>query len=84
MAKFGGGWTVAWGSGQGRGMKRTRVDRTERLTLSKRDGGDTLCLFVRPGNRSRPWIWFEPHEVPAFEGKSAKFKIVREDKRWKW
>ena len=54
----------------------------ERLTATQADGR-TLAFFVRPGSRSRPWIWFKLHEVPDFEGDAARFECERIKGGWK-
>lgn len=63
-------------------MLRPRPALIERLTDHPNRGGETLAYFVRPGSRSRPYIWFDPHEVPPFEGPSATFDIQRTAGRW--
>ena len=64
-------------------MQRPQPVTIERLSCLENEAVKTLAFFVRPGSRSRPWIWFEPDKVPPFEGKSAEFQIIRQDKRWR-
>ena len=39
-------------------------------------------FYVQPGRRHGRWIWFDPEEVPAFEGPQAVFEIERRGGRW--
>lgn len=45
--------------------------------------GDHKSYFVRPGSRSRPWIWFKPGSVPHFDEPSARFIIEKVDGKWR-
>lgn len=44
--------------------------------------GSRRSYFVRPGSRSRPWIWFRDGDVPEFEGTSARFVVEKRAGRW--
>mgnify|MGYP003649216249 CR=1 FL=1 len=44
-------------------------------------GSRRACFFVRPGSRSRPWIWFRDC-VPEFEGQAARFVVEKRAGRW--
>jgi hypothetical protein len=46
------------------------------------DAGSSRAYFVRPGSRSRPWIWFRDGDVPAFEETSARFVVEKRGGRW--
>lgn len=63
-------------------MSRVLVFKIERLRARADDGGRTLSYFIRPGSRRRPWKFFDPAEVPAFEGESAWFEIDRTGGTW--
>jgi len=63
-------------------VSRVLVFKIERLRSSADDGGRTLSYFIRPGSRRRPWKFFDPAEVPAFEGESAWFEIDRARGAW--
>lgn len=52
------------------------------VTIEWQDAGSSRSYFVRPGSRSRPWIWFRDGDVPAFEGSSARFVVERRAGRW--
>lgn len=57
-----------------------RVEKLERLFVHG-PGKDTW--FLRPGSRSRPWVWFEPDAVPFVDAKSAYFEIQRVRGGWR-
>ncbi len=62
-------------------MPERKVAKLERLKISD---DCTARFFIRPGCRSRPWIWFEPEEVPPFDEEEAWFELERERGRgWK-
>ena len=61
-------------------MPNPVTNHIERLVI----GEKTACYFIRPGSRSRPWHWFEPYEVPPFEGRSAWFEMERVRGGWKF
>lgn len=44
--------------------------------------GAHRSYFVRPGSRSRPWIWFRDGDVPEFEGPAARFVAEKRAGRW--
>jgi len=44
--------------------------------------GPRRSYFVRPGSRSRPWIWFRDGDVPEFEGTTAWFLVEKRAGRW--
>lgn len=44
--------------------------------------GARRSYFVRPGSRSRPWIWFKDGAVPHFDGASARFIIEKRNGHW--
>jgi len=52
-----------------------RIAKLERLKISD---DCTARFFIRPGSRSRPWIWFEPDQVQPFEEESGWFELERE------
>ncbi len=64
-------------------MPEKRIAKLERLKSRPEDGGQTLSLFIRPGSRSRPYTWFEPQQVPAFDGDFAYFEMERIKGGWK-
>ena len=47
------------------------------VTIEWQDAGSSRAYFVRPGSRSRPWIWFRDGDVPAFEETSARFVVEK-------
>jgi hypothetical protein len=59
-------------------MPLRRIVKVERL----KDDGQTLSFFVRPGSRSKPWIWFKPEDMPSFEGEEAMVECERRAGRW--
>lgn len=44
--------------------------------------GSRRSCFVRPGSRSRPWIWFRDGDVPEFEGPATRFVVEKRAGRW--
>lgn len=64
-------------------MAERRVMKIERLSSGPDHGGQTLRHFVQRGARSRPWKWFEPGEVPKYEGSHAWFECERAPGGWK-
>ena len=59
-------------------MPERRTIKLERLTVPDGEGGrSTARFFVRPGARSRPWIWFDPAQVPPFEEEVGWFEMER-------
>ncbi len=44
--------------------------------------GARRSYFVRPGSRSRPWIWFRDGDVPPFDEASARFVVEKRAGRW--
>ena len=46
--------------------------------------GKTLYFMIKSGSRSRQHKFFEPDEVPAFEGDSAWFEIEPRGGRAHW
>jgi hypothetical protein len=52
------------------------------VTVEWQDAGVSRSYFVRPGSRSRPWIWFRHGDVPAFDEASARFVIEKRASRW--
>jgi hypothetical protein len=61
-------------------MPERRTLKIERLPGP---GGITYRYLVRPGRRRGQWIWFDPHEVPEFEGAFAHFECERIPGHWK-
>ena len=59
-------------------MPLRKVVKVERLT----GDGRTLSFFVRPGSRSKPWIWFKPEDMPPFKGETAMVECERRERRW--
>lgn len=55
----------------------------EKLTGHADEGGVIYRYFVRPGSRSRPWIWFDRDEAPPFEGNKALLEIERVKGGWR-
>ena len=45
--------------------------------------GPHKSYFVRPGSRSRPWIWFRPGDVPDFDEPSARYVIEKVGSFWR-
>ena len=37
---------------------------------------------MRPGSRSRPWIWFRDGDVPPFDEACARFVVEKRAGRW--
>lgn len=60
-------------------MPVTRIAKVERLTGP---GGRTLGYFIRPGSRSRPWIWLRLGQTPVFDGDHAWFECRRVKGGW--
>ena len=51
---------------------------TKHLLERRRDlDGNTLYFMIRSGSRSRQHRFFEPYEVPEFDGESAVCEIER-------
>jgi hypothetical protein len=46
-------------------------------------GGRTMRFYVRPGSRSRAWIWLRREDVPDFEGETAWAAVERVGGRWR-
>lgn len=44
--------------------------------------GAGRSFFVRPGSRSRAWIWFREGDVPPFEEETARFVVEKRAGRW--
>lgn len=44
--------------------------------------GSNRSYFVRPGSRSRPWIWFRDGDMPHFDEPSARFVVEKRLGRW--
>jgi len=61
-------------------MPERQIKKLQRLSGPD---GVTYCYFQRPGSRSRPWLWFEPWEVPDFEGPFALFECERATGHWR-
>ncbi|MDO8912274.1 MAG: hypothetical protein Q8N10_03185 [Phenylobacterium sp.] len=59
----------------------TQVREIERRTDV---GGKTLYFMIKSGSRSRQHKFFEPGEVPDFEGDSAWFEIEARGGRSHW
>jgi hypothetical protein len=65
-------------------MPEQRTAKIERLNVPDGRGGTcTARFFVRPGSRSRPWIWFDPVQVPPFEEEVGWFEMERVKGGWK-
>lgn len=65
-------------------MPEQRTVKLERLCVPDGQGGCiTARYFIRPGSRSRPWTWFEPGQVPAFDEEVGWFVIERIRGGWK-
>lgn len=64
-------------------IRARQVATIERLMGHGDDAGVTYKYFVRPGSRSRPYVFFEVSDVPEFDGPSARFEIARVDKAWR-
>ena len=65
-------------------MPETRTAKLERLTISDDKGGTcTARFFIRPGSRSRRWVWFDPEQVPPFEEETGWFEMERVKGGWK-
>lgn len=58
------------------------VHKVERFTAHAHEGGRTLFFMVRSGSRRRQSKFFEPGEVPEFEGDVGYFEIDRMRGRW--
>lgn len=46
-------------------------------------GGRTLFFHTKCTDRRHPSLFFDPQDVPEFEGDSAWFKAEWRDKRWR-
>ena len=64
-------------------VRSRQIAKLERLTGHGANAGVTYRYFVQPGSRSRPFIWFDPKDVPEFEGPTARFEIALVDKVWR-
>jgi hypothetical protein len=65
-------------------MPERRTAKLERLKVP--DGQGETCtarFFIRPGSRSRPWVWFDPKQVPPFEEEVGWFEMERIPGGWK-
>ena len=63
-------------------MPQTRIARIERL-VGPPPERRTLRYFIRAGTRRSPWVWFDPGQVPAFEGEHAWFECERIKGGWR-
>jgi len=45
------------------------------VLIEWQNGWTHRSSFVRPGSRSRPWIWFRDGAVPHFDEIAARFVI---------
>ncbi|HEY0436903.1 MAG TPA: hypothetical protein VGC92_09695 [Phenylobacterium sp.] len=61
-------------------MPQRTVALIERLIIED----VTVRYFIRPGSRSRPWRWFQPDQVPPFEGRTARFEMERVKGGWRF
>ena len=64
------------------GMQR-RLVLIEKLKGHDHESDVIYRYFVRPGSRRRRWIWFDPGEVPPFEGNAAMFEVERIKGGWR-
>jgi hypothetical protein len=62
-----------------------RTDRFElfRARTLPDAGGRTLFFHTKTTDRRHPSHFFDPQEVPEFEGESAWFEVEWRDKRWR-
>ena len=58
--------------------------KIERLTMGAAEGNRTSRFFIRPGSVRRPWKFFDPEEVPPFDGPVAWFEIERKGAEWRF
>ncbi len=58
------------------------VYKVERARSLPDAGGRTLYFMIRSGSRRRPHKFFQPGEVPAFDGEVAWFEIDRKSGAW--
>ena len=60
------------------------MPEVRRVVIQRLDNGPGIRerFYVQPGNRSGRWIWFDPEDVPAFEGPQAVFDIERRKAGW--
>lgn len=65
-------------------MANPTIEKIERLSTRKDDGDRTLRYFIRPGSRSRPYHWFDPEQVPPFDGDVAWFEMERIKGGWRF
>ena len=65
-------------------MSRLVTAKIERLRSGADDGRRTLSYFIRPGSRRRSWKFFNPDQVPDFDGESAWFEIDRGQGAWRF
>ena len=61
-------------------LKRMELHRSR---LLPKDGAHTIFFHTVSSSRSRPQIFFEPQDVPAFDGESAWFECERKGGRWR-
>ena len=66
---------------QGRGMK-TRVFKLIRQRSLPEAGGATMFFQTESGDRRHPPHFFQPEDVPAFQGESATFECEQRNGRW--
>ena len=62
---------------------RTREFTLRRARALPNAGGYTLYFVSEGGDRRHPPHFFQPDEVPEFEGESALFECVWRDGRWR-
>jgi hypothetical protein len=63
-------------------MAQTRTFRLTRMRALPEAGGETLAFQTEGvGRRSRA-LFFDPREVPAFEGETATVEAVRKPGGW--
>ncbi|MBU1378436.1 MAG: hypothetical protein KKE02_05870 [Alphaproteobacteria bacterium] len=60
--------------------REVQVVKLERLSVR---GPGLDIWFLRPGSRGRPWVWFQPHEVPFVDALDAYFEIERIRGGWR-
>jgi hypothetical protein len=61
-------------------MPERRIVHLERLCVH---GPGRDRWFIRPGSRSRPWVWFDAHQVPYVDARAAWFELERIRGGWR-
>jgi hypothetical protein len=54
----------------------------KKVLVEWQPAGPRRSYFVRPGSRSRPWIWFKDGHMPHFDEPTAWFIVEKRGSYW--